>query len=233
MSPSFVVFILTLLVVIPARAEELLTFSTPPTQVNAKQTITILEKAYAKLGIQIAVKELPSARSLLEANDGRTDGEVHRIAGIESANPNLIRIPVPIRIIEGMAFSCGAPVAVNGWQSIRDLHIGIRAGIKFFENGTKDMNHVSKIASVDHLFTLLFMRRLDVVVVDRSWEQEQRDRDKSSCLVTNEPPIVVIELYHYLHNRHADLVPAITAVLQEMQDSGEIKRIHAGIISED
>jgi len=45
------------------------------------------------------------------------------------------------------------------------------------------------------------------------------------CLRVNEPPLVVVPLYHYLNRRHAALVPLITAELRAMRESGEIDRI--------
>ena len=40
-----------------------------------------------------------------------------------------------------------------------------------------------------------------------------------------QPPIQRDNLYHYLHSKHAALVPKITAVLQEMEEEGLIQRI--------
>ena len=40
-----------------------------------------------------------------------------------------------------------------------------------------------------------------------------------------EAPLQHNALYHFLHNKHESLVPKITAVLQQMEEAGEIQRI--------
>ena len=40
-----------------------------------------------------------------------------------------------------------------------------------------------------------------------------------------EPPLVRIDLYHYLHQRHADLVPEIADTIRKMEASGRISEI--------
>ncbi len=39
------------------------------------------------------------------------------------------------------------------------------------------------------------------------------------------PPIEKIYIYHYLHEKHKDLVPAIDVVLKEMEKAGDIYKI--------
>jgi len=48
----------------------------------------ILNLAYQRLGITLAVKKFPGERSLYSANNGETDGELYRKIGMERDYPN-------------------------------------------------------------------------------------------------------------------------------------------------
>ena len=39
------------------------------------------------------------------------------------------------------------------------------------------------------------------------------------------PPVEVYKLYHYLHERHKDLVPTVNAVFKAMQERGELEAL--------
>jgi polar amino acid transport system substrate-binding protein len=72
---------------------------------------------------------------------------------------------------------------------------------------------------------LLLKGRLDALLVDRAWAEAEKAKPGMGCLRINEPPLVVVPLYHYLNRRHADLAPLITGELRAMRESGEIDRI--------
>jgi polar amino acid transport system substrate-binding protein len=52
-------------------------------------------------------------------------------------------------------------------------------------------------------------------------------------IVALEPPLSESNFYHYLNSKHSEiLLPRITAVLQEMSDSGRIDEIREQITAE-
>lgn len=187
--------------------------------------MAILKKAYAGIGYSLIKWNLPVARSLVESNAGRIDGEVHRIKAIEDEFPNLIRVTIPINILEGMAVSCSKSLPVNGWASLTPYRVGVQTGIRFAEIGTRDLPNVTHMPSQGKLFDMLFSKRLDVVIADRQDAYHQTLRKQGKCIYIHEPPLTSAPLYHYLHKKHAALVPALTKILQNMRDSGEMDRI--------
>ena len=54
------------------------------------------------------------------------------------------------------------------------------------------------------------------------WGVDQNALQRIAIL---EPPIQRDPLFHYLHKKHATIVPKMTAVLQEMADEGRIQSI--------
>lgn len=221
---QLVFVILLFLVASPAFADKTLTFAMPDDEI-AYTSLAVLKEAYSRLDLKVEGLTLPASRALEESDAGRTDGEVNRIAAIENAHPNLIRVPVPVNFLEGVAYSCRKKIHVEGWESLRGYRIGIRNGIKFAERGTEGLPNVTRATDYDVLFELLFVGRLDVVIASRQVGSLQFRRSGMDCLVVNEPPLTSLPLYHYLNKRHVTLVPALTHILQEMVDTGEAEAL--------
>jgi ABC-type amino acid transport substrate-binding protein len=45
------------------------------------------------------------------------------------------------------------------------------------------------------------------------------------------PPLQKNEIYHFLHEKHRDLIPKVEQTLNEMQASGELERLRKQIIA--
>lgn len=218
--------ILLVTLALPVHAGKSLTFTMPIVEPDY-YAFSVLKAAYAKLDIEVHTKRLPAWRSLLEASEGKSDGEVNRIAAIESNHPNLIRIPIPINKLESMAYTCDPDITVNGWKSLARYRIGIRNGFRYAEIGTLGMPHVYKSDTWTKLFELLVSGRVDVVVAVKEASFIPSKSALGACIKTVGPPLASIPLYHYIHKRHEDLVPGITLVLKEMLENGEVQRIRA------
>ncbi len=208
----------------PVGAEQTLSFGFIHAPLSFS-SLSVLKVAYSRIGIRVQGLKLPAARSLEQSDAGLTDGEVHRIRDIEAEHPQLIRIEVPINRVEGMALSCNKPLNLADPDVFWNYRIGIKIGTIYAERLTDGMPSVTKLLSEDKLMDLLVARRLDVVIGDRPWAERQIDMPGHGCVRINEPPLVRIPLYHYLHIRHAYLVPDITRVLREMEESGEMERV--------
>ena len=214
----------------PVRAEQKLEFSFINAPLSAS-SLAVLKAAYAKIGITVEGRALPSARALTESDAGRTDGEVHRIKAVEASHANLMRINVPINQVEGLAITCGGPVETSSLESIWNHRIGIKRGTRYAERLTKDMPNVISKTHEDKLMQLLRAGRLDIVIGDRPWALSLLREKINACVVINDPPLVVVPLFHYLYRKHADLVPRIRQVLQEMNDTGEMEAIRTRVIT--
>ncbi|WP_316896741.1 transporter substrate-binding domain-containing protein [Pseudodesulfovibrio indicus] len=216
--------ILTLLLCFPASAGQRLVFGYGGSSLSLG-SLKVLEAAYGRMGIEITGKKLPAARSLALADKGELDGEVNRIPAIERDYPGLIRVDVPINSVEGVIVTNGRTLENATLETLRTMRVGIKIGNKYAELLTNGFPELTRMPDENKLMQLLLAGRLDALLVDRAWALTQvRDPDGDRLRI-NEPPLAVIPLYHYLHDRHAGLVPGITAELRAMRDSGEIDRI--------
>ncbi|WP_071544624.1 substrate-binding periplasmic protein [Pseudodesulfovibrio hydrargyri] len=188
-------------------------------------SLKVLKEAYRRIGVEITGKRLPAARSLEMAENGQVDGEVNRIEAIEEQYPRLMRIDVPVNRLEGVVMTCDTSLEHVTLEAIRNLHLGIKIGNRYAEMLTKGMPSVTRLPHEKKLMTLLLEGRLDALLVDRAWAEAEMAKPGMGCLRVNEPPLVIVPLYHYLNRSHAALVPLITGEMRAMRESGEIDRI--------
>lgn len=201
-----------------------LTFSTFEGAPGQDMSALILQEAYASMGIEIEVVRYPGLRSLMSANQGIVDGELSRVRAFQRDYPNLILVPVPVNQLAGTAFTKIEGLKLSGWESLRGYSIGITRGMKFAERGTAGMPIV-QANSHKQLFQLLDKGRIEVAInplVNGLGIIGQLGLEGIHAL---EPPLVQIDLYHYLHQRHADLVPEIADTIRKMEASGRISEI--------
>ncbi len=202
----------------------------------------ILSEAYGRIGIEITTRVLSGPRALSMSNQGSIDGELFRGKINGDQFPNLIRIPVPIMYGEIVVFTKDVEFEVVGWDSLRPYSIGIQYGVKEIEDGTKGMR-VEPVRHSEQLLMKLATGRNDIVVHPRdlglhalkaviAQPPEGVDPEALQGIRLLEPPLQRDALFHYLHNKHAELVPKLTVALQEMADEGLIQRIREKVEAE-
>lgn len=191
----------------------------------------VLEEAYRRLGITISFKDLPGAEALRQSNSGEVDGEVGRIDGASKQFTNLVQISIPISYMPGAVFSKDPDLHLVGWHSLRPYRVGRVKGILFSEQGTRGMDVVVAEDYVE-LIDLLERDEVDVVVAPYlNGHVAIREHPNGGELELN-GVLETYLLYHYLHSKHRDLVPAIEKVLKSMVKDGTTTEIRRKYVSE-
>ena len=207
-----------------------LVLSSPKGAALHHASVLVLKEAYKKINVPVTFKEQPGARSLKTANAGKVDGEVTRINAVKKKFKNLVQIPVAINYLEGVVFTKDKTFKVNGWKSIKPYKIGIVRGSKFVEKGTKGMNtHV--VASYKIAFNLLNKGKVDIVVAPYLAGYVNLKKMNLKNIKALKPAIVKLDLFHYLHKKHAGLVDKLKVELTKMKKDGSIKKIRKDFVS--
>ncbi len=220
-----VLSMLAIFLALPAIAKDLVIGY--PKEINRfhDAATVILTEAYDQLGLTVHISTFPAERSLHLSNSGMIDGELVRIEGIDSRYPNLIRVPVSHVQAEQMAFASSPDITIQGWQSLRPYRIVFHRGYKAAERGTQGMN-VELTTAVVQALEMVANGRADVAIANRFTglaELKNIPRYKLNMLI---PPVQVDPLYHYLHKKHAAIVPELTKILEQMRSSGRFERIY-------
>jgi polar amino acid transport system substrate-binding protein len=190
----------------------------------------ILEVIYKRLELAVEFVDMPAKRALVESSQGRVDGEVQRVLDVGREYPSLLAVQPPINYIEPAAFVTRVDVAVTGWSSLAPFSIGIVRGVGSSERGTRGMARVEAVTTIDQLMEILASDRIDVAVSDRfSGLLVIKRHHLETRIRTLAPVLEHIPLYHFLNERHRELVPRVGRIIQAMAASGELERLREEI----
>lgn len=199
---------------------------------SSKIGIKIITEAYQQIGIEVDVRVVPSERALRIANMGLVDGLATRIWAVGELYLNLVRVPVPVKKLKGVVFTKDLRFEVRNWESLRPYKIGILIGSKFAQIGTEGMK-TQQVATYEMLFRILKKGRVDVVVAELSNALGFLHKMKlADEIIPLDPSVMETNLYHYVHHKNADLVPAFTKALLELKTAGRDFEIYNEIMSE-
>jgi ABC-type amino acid transport substrate-binding protein len=194
----------------------------------------MLVEVYKRLGIVVQFVDLPAKRSLLESSEGRVDGEVQRILAVQDQYPTLVAVQPSFNFIEPAAFvrsGASTTLRVDGWPSLAPHSIGIVRGVGSSERGTKGMRAVEAVTTMENLMQSLEAGRFDVAVNDRfSGLLVLRRLGLDGKVQPVDPPLEHIPLYHFLHERHRELVPKVGQVIRDMQARGELDKLRRQVM---
>ncbi len=186
----------------------------------------VLEKIYERVGYQISFADYQGRESLVKANAGITDGENMRRAGLSSDYPNLIQLSSPHVDLRFRIYTnreAGFFPTVDSWKNTR---IGIEKGVLISEEMTKGLNP-SLFNSVGELFEQLDAGNVDVVIAtDLIGGLEVLNNYQGRNIRTHGPALKIVSLFHYLHKRHADLVPALNTEIELLRKNGELDKLY-------
>jgi polar amino acid transport system substrate-binding protein len=175
------------------------------------------ETAYAAMGYRAVIEDMPTLRGLVEANNGIAAGEVIRTPFVEKQSPNLIRVPVLMDTVGVCTVTRATSSAVLTLEEAARMHVGIHKGLTNMEALAADWPNVERALNLNALLKMLDAGNVDVILVYTenfyfTLAQAGRSPDLYKIKEVKRDP-----LYHYLHKRHAALVPAITAELNKIK----------------
>ncbi len=214
------------------QAQDVMEFTAIEKSSYAAISKRVLNVAYDRLGIEMVAVDLPAERAIYGANAGEADGELYRIKNIHLKYKNLIMVPVPIGMMEGIAITTQKDLSIDTWEELSPHRTCIRNGVKFAEAGTREFDVIT-VNSNKQLFGMLGKNRCDVIIIARITSIPLvSDFIKKENGQTYQSTLQTYPLFHYLHKKNADLVPKLVKVLTEMEEEGLIEEIRSQYIAE-
>jgi polar amino acid transport system substrate-binding protein len=226
------------LALIPLQAAQaadrpVLTVSTNNTPLDRKALQALSEEAFRRAGVQLRLVSLPSERSLVAANQGEVDGEGLRVAGLEDTYGNLVRVPERYVAISFVAFARDRTISVaQGWDSLKPHRVAFINGWKMFESNAGVARTVNKVDKPEQLFQMLEHGRIDLALYTLADGAAQVRKLGLQGVVALSPTLKDVDMYLYLHRKHAALVPKIASALREMKADGSHQRILGALSAE-
>ena len=204
-----------------------------PDSFLAKWLNMIYTEAFKRLNMEFEYKYTSPQRCMFLSDSGKVDGELWRVYDYSSEHPNLIRVEESPFSNRFCAYATAPDIKLSGWESLRDTDYKVeyrRGQKKTHEKlpGIVKPENLSTINHWTHGMNRLIAGRTDIYV-DIEWtinEALKSDEFKDS----NIHIVGVMEIipsHAFLHKKHKQLVPKLSAVLKEMKNEGLIEKYKA------
>lgn len=185
----------------------------------------IVAEAFRRVGVAVKLVQLPSERSLQNADRGIDDGLYVRIAGLSKLYPNLIMVPEAVSEFVFTAFTRSPQLKAPAWADLRLRPVGFVTGWKIVERNLEGAANLKAARDEEALFVLLDKDRVEVVVGGLHAGREIIRAHGYLGMRALSPPLATEPMYIYLNKRHAGLVPKLAGALQGMRRDGTLQRL--------
>lgn len=184
-----------------------------------------LRRAYGRLGYQMQLVRLPAGRSLQMANRGLYDGELFRIDGIQQEFTELRQVPVELARIELLAFVRTKQLQnLQQWRLLKQLRIGYVRGFRLASQ-MQYAGHAVPVTTLEQAVGMLEQGKIDVLLEDRLSVLSVLPEKTEQAGISALPGVLASAgIYHYLHQRHSDLLQPLATVLKKSRAAGKDKR---------
>jgi hypothetical protein len=186
----------------------------------------VLPQIYQSIGKTISITPLPANRAQYEANTGIKAGETLRIYTYGIENTNQTRVPTPYYFLHTAAFSLkNNQVKITGKDDLKKYRVGKINGVKHTENITKGLNKIYNSNNTVSLFQQLLAGNIDVALTNLSDGELLLSKDKFSNVHVINPSLAKLDLFHYIHKSHQNLVEPINQAIKQLQANGELDKM--------
>lgn len=184
----------------------------------------IIKELSRRLDLKMDLVRLPPERALVSADQGISDMELPRIAGMENKYPNLVMVEEKVIDYLFVAFT-RKRLEVNCWDKLSDKRVGYLIGWKIFESNVPASPLITRLRKPEHLFKMLNKGRIDVGLYERyaGWNIIETEGFKG--LEECPKPLAQKPMYIYLHKSRAELSPLIANALRDMKKDGTYQQI--------
>ena len=179
-------------------------------------SILLMQKAYQQLGYQMKLVVMPLERSAYESNKGlMLDAELSRTAEAATMLSNMVRVKVPIGHIRITAFSREPSIQIKNWQSLGIWQVDVLRGIYLAKINMIGQKY-TEVNTIPQAIQRLLSGRADIAVLlgdETEWLLKQQAYQGIYAIA---PDLAKTEIFHYVHERHAALVPKLEAALRQL-----------------
>ena len=221
---------MVLLLVTPLYAGQTLVLSTadsPPLSTQDQNGFSdrVIREACKRLGIDVQIIPLSSARSLSNAEQSIDDGNFLRIKGVEKKFPHLVRVPEKIIDVQFAIFTKRKNMKTPDWKSLEPFHVGYVRGWQIAEDMIKNVRQVTVAENRISLFKVLESDRIELAFAELYGGYYLIKTLGLEDVTIAQPSLAKREMFLYLNKKHEKLVPRLAAAIKEMKRDGSYDAI--------
>ena len=186
----------------------------------------VIPEIYQGLGMKVEILPLPANRAQYVAVSGQVDGEVMRIWRYGEDNPTMLRVPTPYYYVETMAFvRADSGIIIREPKDLQPYRVVRVRGVKHTNNVTADLSRVRDVDSTQMMLELLQNNQADVALTNHLDGLIMMKRYHFDNITGMPTHLGHLALYHYLHPKHAKLLPVIDTEFKRLEDASELATI--------
>ena len=193
-----------------------LSLSAPVEGINFTETINLVVQAYKNIGYRVKIVPMPAKRAIYEAVHGDwVDGTVGRAKIAGEVLNDYIPIPVPIGRLEVFAYyrqeSSTKLANISSWPELSPYKVvSLRGFLISSINLTKHKVDFQQVTYARQAFEMLMRKHVDLVVLPRQMAEQVLKGGEFDQVKRSHTYLDQKFLYHYLHQKHDALIPALT-----------------------
>lgn len=192
-----------------------------------------LAEAFRRIGYTFQVVLMPSCQRALMLANTEGDGDMARVPNIKTLAPedttNLSLIPESVYTEDMVVFTKGLDFPVTGWTSLAPYANGARLGSKIVEANLP--GNKSLVKTTVQLFQMLDSGRIETATEFRIFGQRTIGELGLTGIKQLTPPLVSLEAFPLINNRHAALMNPIARALKAMKGDGTFAAIERDVLS--
>ena len=185
----------------------------------------VVKEAFRRIGLKgdVAIYSA-SKRALINANEDVDQGVAMRVKNLDQKFPNLVRVPE--RIIENdfVAYARDLQLSTTSWNTLKPYSVAHVHGWVIFERNMPEGQYVTTVKEAKQMFLMLDKKRTDIALYER-WQGLQHIKEKGLDVRVLEPPLASVDMYMYMHKKHAHLVDKLDRALKSMKADGTYQAI--------
>lgn len=185
----------------------------------------VVKEAFKRIGLKgdVAVYSA-SKRALINANEDVDQGVAMRVKNLEKKFPNLVRVPERIVENDFVAYARDLTLSTTSWDTLKPYAVTHVHGWVIFERNMAKGQAVTTVKEPKQMFTMLNKGRADIALYER-WQGLQHIKEKGLAINVLEPPLASVDMYMYMHKKHAHLVDKLDHALKSMKADGTYQAI--------
>lgn len=230
-------FVFSLIIPPPVVAEEhtdiqLLVFATqakPPLSLFLK---SVMQEALKPLAIEMEMLEMPGNRTISEVHNGRVDGDLGRIKNLKTISDmdvaNYLVVNEPV-IVSSLVLITRAGVTspnIINWETVNQYSVAYVRGAKLVQSNLKTKQRVG-VTTPKQALEMVASSRVDATVlmlpIANNLLSQHTNLTKS--LKIHAPVLMPVQLFSYLHKKHAKLIPKLEKSLENLKHTDYFEKI--------
>jgi len=217
------VWMALLVAIFPARVQaQTVNLSVNQGEVLQDVAAELLTEIYKRAGLTAKIEPSPPARNNFRVLNNQIDGEVARVGSYFEKNPSLLKVEPAFYYLETTAFAKKSrKIVINSEIDLHKYRVGIIRGVAHAQTVTEGVPNLVVVNSVEQLFEMLNLDRIDVAV-DAYVNGAKALKQLKLNSIKPVAKLAKRDLYNALIQSKSSLLPRISKVIKTMAVSGEL-----------